>query len=622
MASNSKFVDWSCCPVLRLFRSTRWALLDGCSWMAAFVTATWLRDEFSFRQGHLVGVFVVVAVAVCVFWTTGGATRLYAGRFAIGGIDEATLVTGLVIVVTFVVSSVDFVTGTPLIPRSVPLTAPLFALVISLFARLAGRSGQMKRSRPASRTGRRAIVYGAGERGTDILRLMLSGYLDDMRPVALLDDNRALHRCRFYGVTVRGGGGDLMVVAKETGAQVVVVAFGKPAPYAMRVLAADAAEAGIEVMVLRPAAERSSSADRSNLRELNVTDLIGGQRIGTDENEVTKLVIGARVLVIGAGGSIGSELGRQIHRLGPAELIMLDRDDSALHAVQLSIHGHGRLDSDETVLCDIRDASTLHKVFVERRPDIVFHAAGLKHVTALERFPDEAWKTNVLGAMNVLEAAVLAGVSTFVNISGAEAANPTSVLGRSQRIGERLVAGAAERSRGTFLSVRLGDVLDSRGSMLTTFTGQLAGGQPITVAHPEAARVFLTVAEAAHLTMLAAALGSSGEVLVLDTGTPTRIAELADMVRTVTGRDAETVYVGLGAGEKVYEAMLGPEETDHRPRHPAISHVPVPPLQPDAVRFESGALGVVTAMTVLASGLAWAGDITPLSPEMRFRSGS
>ena len=213
------------------------------------------------------------------------------------------------------------------------------------------------------------------------------------------------------------------------------------------------------------------------------------------------------VLITGAGGSIGSELARQVRRLGPAELILLDRDESALHAVQLSLYGSGMLDTDDMVLCDIRDQEALEAVFSQHRPDVVFHAAALKHLPMLEQYPAEGWKTNVLGTLNVLRCAHQAGVQHLVNISTDKAADASCVLGQTKRLAERLTAWFALHYSRKYLSVRFGNVLGSRGSVLDTFKAQIERGGPLTVTHPEVTRFFMTIPEACELVLQAGAIG-------------------------------------------------------------------------------------------------------------------
>jgi FlaA1/EpsC-like NDP-sugar epimerase len=260
---------------------------------------------------------------------------------------------------------------------------------------------------------------------------------------------------------------------------------------------------------------------------------------------------------------------------------MLDRDESALHEVQLTLHGRALLDSEETVLADIRDPRRIREVFERFRPQIVFHAAALKHLPLLERYPSEAVQSNILGTQTVLEAAAACGAESFVNISTDKAADPVSVLGYSKKIAERLTAHMAGQADGSYLSVRFGNVLGSRGSVLGALSAQVKAGGPLTVTHPEVTRYFMTVDEAVQLVLQAAVIGGSGEVLILDMGEPVRIADIARRLAAQSAHPVDIVFTGLRPGEKLAEDLLGVGEIDHRPRHPLIRHAQVKSIEPD-----------------------------------------
>jgi FlaA1/EpsC-like NDP-sugar epimerase len=267
----------------------------------------------------------------------------------------------------------------------------------------------------------------------------------------------------------------------------------------------------------------------------------------------------------------------------PAALGLLDRDESALHALQLSLFGRALLDDDSTILADIRDLSRMVEVMSSFKPDVVFHAAALKHLPMLERFPEEAVKTNIFGTVNVLQAATGAGVPTFVNISTDKAADPTSVLGYSKRITERLTAGAAGDRRGAWVSVRFGNVLGSRGSVIDSFTDQVRRGGPVTVTHPDVTRYFMTIPEAVQLVLQAAAIGRGGDALVLEMGDPVRIADVARQLIAYSHRNIEIVYTGLRHGEKLEEALFSVDETPCKTENDYVSRVCVPGLSYDDV---------------------------------------
>ena len=258
---------------------------------------------------------------------------------------------------------------------------------------------------------------------------------------------------------------------------------------------------------------------------------------------------------------------------------MLDRDESALHAVQLSIDGRGLLDSDDLILADIRDSERMLEVMEKVRPDIVFHAAALKHLPLLERFPDEAHKTNVLGTQNVLNACLTVGVNVFVNISTDKAADPGCTLGRTKLMTERMTAGIAPVNGERFMSVRFGNVLGSRGSVLTAFRHQIAHGGPVTVTDPEVTRYFMTIPEAVHLVLQATVIGEHAETLILDMGDPVKIKDVARQMIEKSGREIKIIYTGLRPGEKPSEVLFGREENAVSKFHPLIFHTRVEPLE-------------------------------------------
>ena len=367
--------------------------------------------------------------------------------------------------------------------------------------------------------------------------------------------------------------------AARTGATVLVIAIARASGTAIRDLTAEAERCGLVPKVVPSIAELLSGVARiEGVRDPRISDLLGRRPVQTDVASVAGHFAGKRILVTGAGGSIGSELCRQLHRFEPAELIMLDRDESALHAVQLDLHGRALLDSDGSVLADIRDQRRIRQVFDQFRPQIVFHAAALKHLPLLERYPAEALKTNVWGTCTVLEAAAACGVESFVNISTDKAADPVSVLGYSKRAAERLTAHMAGQAVGTYLSVRFGNVLGSRGSVLTALSAQVAAGGPVTVTHPEVTRYFMTADEAVQLVLQAAVIGRDGEVLVLDMGEQIRIADMARRLVATVPRQVDIVYTGLRPGEKLAEDLLGEGE---RGRAPVPSADPARPRGPD-----------------------------------------
>jgi FlaA1/EpsC-like NDP-sugar epimerase len=580
----------------------RLALLgsDLAAWLIGLTAGVWMRyegDPSPVFSGGFVAV-LLIALGTHVLVATPG--QLYQGRYSIGSVEDAIAVGSVIGVAGLVAFGAALLPDQPPVARSVPLIGALVVLVLAVVSRVGVRLVRERRARPDGRMARRVIVLGADVEGQQLVQSMTSDPDSGYLPVALLDDDPEAQHRRVCRVAVRGTHRDIADVARATRAELLVVAAREVTPAAMHEASRAAADAGLRIKVLPRLGELLQPQVRhTDLRNLDITDLLGRRPVEIDVPAIAGYLTGRRVLVTGAGGSIGSELCSQIHRYGPAELMMLDRDESALHATQLSIHGRALLDSSDLILADIRDADGLTALFVGRRPDVVFHAAALKHLPMLERFPQEAWRTNVIGTQNVLDAAWHGGATKVVNISTDKAADPVSVLGRSKRIGERLVADAAAFADGTYLSVRFGNVLGSRGSVLTTFTEQIAAGGPVTITHPDVTRFLMTIPEAGQLVVHAAAIGRRGEALVLDMGEAVRISDIAQQLMHLAGRSVEIVYTGLRDGEKLHEVLLGQGERDHRPIHPAVSHVPVPPLPAMWACDHANRVGVARALVDL-----------------------
>lgn len=557
-----------------------WALVDSGCWVAAMLFTTWLRYDFDFPAQAWPLTVIAGLLGAAVQMAIGSAIGPYRTGHDRGSYEETSdlaRATLLATVVTFVVVTVWH---PDTLPRSAPVTGGALALLAMLATRLMVRSTSTRAAR--GRQGpERAVVFGAGHGGRRLVRSALREDDSPVLPVALLDDDPAKARLRIEGVPVRGGRHDLARVAAQTGADVLVLAAPTLDAGVARELTAAAAEAGMSVKVLPSMADLMDDAANPTdaLRDLDLADLLGRHPVDLDTAAISSSLAGKRVLVTGAGGSIGSELCRQIARFDPAVLSLLDRDESALHATQLSLDGDGLLEQESVLLADIRDPQALTAVMRLARPDVVFHAAALKHLPLLERFPDEAWKTNVVGTLNVLEAAAAVGVDTFVNVSTDKAADPTSVLGYSKRLTERLTAEFARTHPGSFVSVRFGNVLGSRGSVVPAFTAQIERGGPVTVTHPDVERYFMLIPEACQLVLQAAAIGSDGDVLVLDMGEPVRIADVARTLIQLSGRrDIEITYTGLRPGEKLGEDLFAGSE-DRRPTtHPSVQRVTVPAL--------------------------------------------
>ena len=421
-------------------------------------------------------------------------------------------------------------------------------------------------------SGLRTIMLGAGEAGRALGRDLQLVTSFGLTPVCFLDDDAQKLGTIVAGLPVVGALADLEDVIDRTAAEVVIVAIPSMPTALVRELGRRSAARGVSVRHLPPflsALQRDVAG--TDMRDLQVGPLIGRPEIHVTSAGVCDVISGKRVLVTGAGGSIGSELCRQVSGFGPEELVMLDHDESNLHRLQLDVWGNGLLDSEAIVVADIRDRERLHQVFREHRPQVVFHAAALKHLPILERHPCEGVKSNVGGTENLVEAAIAHEVERFVLISTDKAANPTSVLGATKRLAEMLL-GAHAGSATTMCSVRFGNVLGSRGSLLHVVRQQLSAGAAVTVTHPDVTRFFMTIEEAVGLVLEAARMADGQSTYVLDMGEPVRIVDLVEsFARLLNVREVEFEFTGLRPGEKLNEELFGEGETPEPSAHRRIS---------------------------------------------------
>ena len=552
--------------------------LDVSIWWVALVLGTGLRLEFQLRNFHLDRIAITFVLISVVQLVIGIREGLYLGRFSFGSFEEVAALGRTVLVTSTVALVVVAVTHT--IPASVPVISGFIAVMLMAGSRYGWRLILERRKRP-SQEADRLLIVGAGEGAVQVITAMLRNPDSSYLPVAIVDDDPRKGHLRIRGVPVGGNRHDIAALAAARNANTMLIAIPSAPAELVRELSAIGASAGLRVKVLPPVDElfdgRVSVAD---IRPLTEADLLGRHEIRTDLDAIAGYLAAKRVLVTGAGGSIGSELCRQVDRFGPAELVMFDRDESALHEVELSLRRRALLEDSNLVIGDIRDRKRLAEIFDRHRPEVVLHAAALKHLPLLEMYPDEAVKTNVWGTQHVLDLSKEYGVERFVNISTDKAADPTSVLGYTKRLTERLTAYADGQATGTYLSVRFGNVLGSRGSVLTAFRHQVDNGGPITVTDPDVTRFFMTIEEAVQLVIQAGAIGGDGDVLVLDMGEPVRIADVARRLAEQAERDVDIVFTGLRPGEKLHEVLIAPDELATATTHPLIYRMRSEPFDP------------------------------------------
>jgi FlaA1/EpsC-like NDP-sugar epimerase len=579
-------------------------LVDTWVWIVAMLTGATVRLGGDLGDAFDPYFAAVIAVAVAVQFVGGLVTGLYRGRWRVATFEE---VVGLGVVWSIAtLCAIGLNLSFP--DRPFPVGA---AIVGSVFAGagLLGFRGLWRMlleyvHRPAW-SAKRVIVFGAGEGGYQAIRSMMRDPDSAYVPVALLDDDPAKGRRTISGVRVRGDRLALADVARTTEAQVLLIAVPSASGSLVRELSRLGLDAGLEVRILPRPTELPTDFGVGSIAKVTEADLLGRDEVEVDLESIVHYVTGRKVLVTGAGGSIGSELCRQLAVYGPAQLWMLDRDESGLHAVQLSMEGRALLDSDALIVADIRDRDRMRELLADLRPDVLFHAAALKHLPLLESHPIEGFKTNVWGTENVLEAAAAAGVRHVVNISTDKAADPSSVLGATKLIAERLTSRMASETGHAYVSVRFGNVLGSRGSVVPTFREQIAHGGPVTVTDPEATRYFMTIPEAVRLVLQAGALGLPGETLILDMGEPVRIVDVARQMIDTLNPGVPIVFTGLRPGEKLHEVLVSRDEQLDATAHPRIFRTAIVPIADDydlhlpddvdRVRLKQHLIGIATA---------------------------
>lgn len=577
------------------------ATLDALCWYLAIIVTAALRYDFSFNHVPWLPLQGLIFVTIVVQFIVGNVFHVYSGRYLVGAFEEARVVAltfavtaGLVWVATIGVGP-RFGISRTLVAIAFPI-ALMMAWGLRYFLRLTS-----ERQNHPQDSATPALILGVGFVGQRLARWMSADAGSAYRPVGMLDNDLAKQNIRVRGVPVLGTLDDLEEVVRYTDAEVLVAGVAKAPASLMRRVQDAAKEVGIAVKVMPPMGEIiDRGVNESDLRDLSVDDLRGRAVVDTNVSEIVGYLTGKRVLVTGSGGSIGSQLRVEIAKFGPSQLMMLDRDETGLQAVQIATQGNGLLESDAVILADIRDRNALNRIFEERKPEVVFHAAALKHLPMLEHYPDEAWKTNILGTLNVLQAAQSVRVETFVNISTDKAANPTSVLGHSKKVAEKLTSNAGEKCECRYISVRFGNVIGSRGSMLPTFTRLIEEGKPLTVTHPDVTRYFMTIPEACQLVLQAGGIGNTGEVLILDMGEPVKILDIAQRMIAMSGKDIDIVFTGLREGEKMDEDLVADDEDEARPFHPKISHAPVKPLS--AEQLDKGRWDALMAARDLEAG--------------------
>jgi FlaA1/EpsC-like NDP-sugar epimerase len=575
-------------------------LFDAAATIASFVVSLALRfDAPSPQFGEYLRAFLwAVPLLLAVRLVTFVMFRLYQRVWRYASVEEliavVLAVTASSLLAYVVIYGVVLTTPGPVpgFPRSVVIldTGLMIGLAgawrFALRLSAVGRVGHRESSGPAER----ALIVGDGSAALATIRELRANPSLALSAIGILADDLPVGQ-RLLGLPVLGGRSELENVIRRDRIQVVLLALPSADGRTLRRLVRQAEAEGARCLTVPSIAEVVAGRVTMNaIREIDVEDLLRRAPARIDLRSVSESFRDSCILITGAGGSIGGELSRQVLAFHPRRLVLLGRGENSVFETMNSLASMNDGPTLTPVIMDVRERAQLFRLFAEIRPDVVFHAAAHKHVTFMETFPEEAVMTNVLGTANVLDAAVIAGTRRLVFISSDKAVNPMSVMGVTKRVGELLVHQTAVEHGLAYTSVRFGNVLSSRGSVIPLFRQQLARGGPLTVTDPDAMRYFMTIPEAVQLVLQAAVMASAGDTFVLDMGEPVRIVQLARDLIELHGlepeRDIKVEFIGQRPGEKLVEELYFSSEHPEKTEHEAIRRVRTDPAQHRQLRGE------------------------------------
>lgn len=501
----------------------------------------------------------IVATRLAAFYFFGLYNRLW--RYA--SISELVAITEAISVSTVIIATVMMLMGAG-IPRSTYILTWLFDIALIGCSRIGVRVFYHIRQRQASRS-INVLIVGAGDAGAMIAREIQQRVWGEKKVIGFIDDDVRKHHQILYGAKVLGTRVEIVDIVANYQVQEIIVAVPSVGGQLLRQIVKECKKTNCAVKVVPGLYELiDGKVSIDNIRNVDLEDLLRREPVRLDIDGIAHYLAGKRVLVTGAGGSVGSELCRQVARLGPRSLLLLGRGENSIYEIHRELkEGYPQL-ALEPIIADIRNADRINNVFEKYHPEVVFHAAAHKHVPLMEMHPEEAVNNNIFGTKVVAEAAHRFGASVFVMISTDKAVNPTSIMGATKRVAELIIQNQGRTSKTRFFAVRFGNVLGSRGSVIPLFKKQIANGGPVTITHPDMKRYFMTIPEAAGLVLQAGALAQGGVVFVLDMGEPVKIVDMAcDLIELsglVPNKDIKIEYTGLRPGEKLFEELLTAEE--------------------------------------------------------------
>lgn len=559
---------------MKLFvRSTLLIILDLIIVSVSYMVALWMRYDFSFSNRAsfllLINYLPWIALVYLVLYKLFKVDRTL---WKIAGIEEAFRI-GISVFFSALLVGMFFLFRGIALPRSIHIIAFLLVVVAMEITRFLYRINQMflsiqQQSEPDLVN---TLVVGAGKAGAMLVREILDNSDYKNRIVGFIDDDLYKSGKLVSGIPILGTTEDIADIVKKKNINHVIIAMPSVSIKRQNDIIRQFYELKVKTEILTRSSDMINQPSKKiSIRNLSIEDLLGRKEIVLDNKEISRLIESSCVLVTGAGGSIGSELCRQIVNYQPKMLIMMDINENSLYELDNELSylvSEGQLPSDVAILPiikSIRDSKAVNELLEQYKVDIVFHAAAHKHVPLMEIVPDEAIKNNIFGSYNLIEAAKRHNVKLFVSISTDKAVNPTNVMGATKRFVEKMIQSIGMESKTKFVAVRFGNVLGSSGSVIPVFRKQIEAGGPVMVTHKDIIRYFMTIPEAVSLVLQAATFGNGGEIFVLDMGEPVKILDLAEKMIHLSGfkpyDDIDIKFTGLRPGEKLYEEIMMSEE--------------------------------------------------------------
>lgn len=562
--------------IAKLFLN-RWAAIahDLLCVPLALLLAYWLRFNLGEIPSEFLGaaallLMVALPTQAVLFWRLG----FYRGFWRFASLPDLVRIVQSVAVGTLICALIVVVFGrVGVVPRSVFILYPILLICFLSGSRIGYRCLKDHHLNLARKTGKRALIVGAGRAGDSLVRDILGS--DLYQPLGFLDDDPDKHGREIRGVRVVAGCAELEHLSRQWGVETVLLAIPSARREVIVRLVNECARLGLECKTLPSILELTDERIQAkHLRNITVNDLLGRDPINLDDEAIGDYLTGKCVLVTGGGGSIGSELCRQIGAARPRKLIILDHGEFNLYSIEMELRVRFPGLDVESILGDVKVESRVARVFTRFRPEVVFHAAAYKHVPMVEKNPVEGVFNNVVGTRVVADAANRFGAKKFVLVSTDKAVNPANIMGATKRIAELYCQNLAQRSQTKFITTRFGNVLGSTGSVVPLFEQQIKAGGPVTVTHKEISRYFMTIPEAVGLILQAGAMGRGGEIYVLEMGEPVMIRDLAEQMIRLSGlrvgEDIQITYTGLRPGEKLYEEVFHLDEGVLGTEHPKL----------------------------------------------------